>query len=70
MSEVYGNTAVVQLAKRTLSFFFRGVKMCEIESAHPILYSSAVFSILKVNDEHVSVPEILSTMRSVPRAAA
>lgn len=70
VSEVYGNTAVVQLAKRTLSFLFWGIKMSRIKSAQFMLYPSSLLSILTVNDEHVSVPEILSTMRSVPRAAA
>lgn len=70
VSEVYGNTAVVQLAKRTLSFLFWGIKMSRIKSAQFMLYPSSLLSILTVNDEHVSVPEILSTMRSVTRAAA
>ena len=70
VSEVYGNTAVVQLARRTLSFLFWGIKMSRIKSAQFMLYPSSLLSILKVNDEHVSAQEILSTMRSVIRAAA
>ena len=63
VSEVYGNMAVVQLTKRTLSFLFWGIKMCRIKSAQFMLYPSSLLSILKVNDEPVSVPKILSTMR-------